>query len=153
MTVLEKKNGITYRNVDENDVPMIFQKIKDLAEYEGKTKEVISTEEDIHYILFVKKIGYAVVAEGEAGLVGLLLYYDIFSTFKGKAGIYIEDLIVDRNHRHMGIGKTLLELAFRIAGNGYVEWMCLRHNVSAQEFYKKMGSEYIDEWVLFRKDL
>lgn len=153
MTMLEERNGITYRNANENDVPMIFQKIKDLAEYVGKTEEVISTEEDIYNILFVKKIGYAVVAESEADIVGLLIYYDIFSTFKGKAGIYIEDLIVDRDHRHMGIGKTLLELAFKIAGNGYVEWMCLRHNVSAQEFYKKMGSEYIDEWILFRKNL
>jgi ribosomal protein S18 acetylase RimI-like enzyme len=151
--MLEERNGITYRNANENDVPMIFQKIKDLAEYVGKTEEVISTEEDIYNILFVKKIGYAVVAESEADIVGLLIYYDIFSTFKGKAGIYIEDLIVDRDHRHMGIGKTLLELAFKIAGNGYVEWMCLRHNVSAQEFYKKMGSEYIDEWILFRKNL
>ena len=151
--MLEGRNGITYRNANENDVPMIFQKIKDLAEYVGKTEEVISTEEDIYNILFVKKIGYAVVAESEADIVGLLIYYDIFSTFKGKAGIYIEDLIVDRDHRHMGIGKTLLELAFKIAGNGYVEWMCLRHNVSAQEFYKKMGSEYIDEWILFRKNL
>lgn len=152
MTVLKEKGGNVYRTADEYDVPMIFQMVKDLAEHVGKVQDVISAEDDIRNILFVKKVGHAVVVENRGDLVGLLIYYEIFSTFRGKTGIYIEDLIVDRNHRHMGIGKTLLELAFEIAGDGYVQWMCLKDNVSAQRFYENMGSEYNDEWILFRKN-
>ena len=85
--------------------------------------------------------------------VGFALFFDNFSTFLGRAGIYLEDLFVLPEHRGKGYGKAFLKKLASIAvesGRGRLDWACLDWNKSSIDFYKAMGAEALDDWTTYR---
>ncbi|MCZ7610451.1 MAG: GNAT family N-acetyltransferase [Ignavibacterium sp.] len=147
-------NNLIIRFAEKSDTPIIFSLIKQLAEYEKLLDKVITTEERIKQSIFGNNQFIEVlIAEFEGKAVGYALFFKNYSTFLGKAGIYLEDLFVLPDYRGKGIGKSLLKKIISIAKQrdyGRVEWSVLDWNVSAIEIYKKIGAEPLDEWKIFR---
>lgn len=140
---------------ETGDSIIIHQLIMELALYEHMENEVTATIEDIEKLLFQQKIGKAILAEYNDKVVGFALYYYNVSTFKGRAGIYLEDFYVKQNYRGKGIGTALITSLGKIAkeeGCGRVEWSCLDWNTPSIKYYKKMGGEIIQDWLRFRVD-
>lgn len=147
-------NNLIIRFAEKSDTPIIFSLIKQLAEYEKLSDKVITTEEKIKQSIFGNNQFIEVlIAEFEGKAVGYALFFKNYSTFLGKAGIYLEDLFILPDYRGKGIGKSLLKKIISIAKQrdyGRVEWSVLDWNVSAIEIYKKIGAEPLDEWKIFR---
>lgn len=144
-----------------DDVPHIFQMIKDLAEYEKEPDAVISTSADLQEALFGSSksqvdapAAYAIVAESESGeLMGFALWFLNYSTWLGKHGIYLEDLYVRPEYRGGGAGKAMLRRLAQICverGYGRLEWWVLDWNTPAIDFYKAKGAQAMDEWTVYR---
>ncbi len=137
------------------DVPVIHEMIRELAEYERAAHEIRNTEEDLRSALFgAQAIAFAHVAEDdETGeLLGYALWYLNFSTWQG-VGIYLEDLYVRPQARCTGLGKALLrELARICADRGYrrLEWWVLDWNEPSINFYKSLGAVPFAELMVFR---
>jgi GNAT superfamily N-acetyltransferase len=137
------------------DVPVIHEMIRELAEYERAAHEIRNTEEDLRSALFgAQPIAFAHVAEDdETGeLLGYALWYLNFSTWQG-VGIYLEDLYVRPQARRTGLGKALLrELARICADRGYrrLEWWVLDWNEPSINFYKSLGAVPFAELLVFR---
>ena len=142
-----------FRWAEESDVALILEFICALVEYEGMREEVTADESLLKEWLFEKKAAEVLfVSEGEE-TVGFALYFYNFSTFLGKAGIYLEDLYVKPSHRGRGYGKALLcELASlaKRQGCGRLEWWCLDWNQPSIDFYQAMGAEAMSEWTVYR---
>lgn len=148
-----KLEGFTIRFAQENECPLILQFIKELADYENLLGEVVATEEILKESIFVKKKAQVVFGELNGVPVSFALFFNNFSTFLGRAGVYLEDLYVKPEYRNKGIGKIMLAFLGKIAKDnnyGRVEWWCLDWNTSSIEFYKKMGAIPMDEWTVFR---
>ena len=138
----------------ERDVPLILGLIKGLAEYEKMTADVRATEELLRETLFGKKPAAEVVIgyEGEEP-VGFALFFQNYSTFIGRPGLYLEDLFVVPDRRGRGYGRRLLQHLARIAVDrnyGRVEWAVLDWNEPAIRFYRSLGARSMDDWTLFR---
>ncbi len=142
------------RETTEKDVPQIFKLIRELAEYEKLSDSVTADEELLKKSLFGQdKYAYVIFAEYEGKIAGQALYFFNFSTFKGKPGIYLEDLYVRPEFRKNGIGKALLNYLIELARQkncGRVEWVVLDWNQSAIDFYKSMGARPMNDWIVFR---
>lgn len=135
------------------DVPQILDFIKGIARYEKMENEVVATEEKLHEWLFEKEVAEVVFAEQDGESVGFALYFHNFSTFVGKAGIYLEDLYVFPEHRKKGYGKALFLHLVKTAierGCGRMEWVCLNWNQASIDFYRSMGAISLDEWKTYR---
>ncbi len=150
---------ITLRPATPADLPLILQLIRELAEYEREPNAVEATEAMLHQHLFGHTIpGRGPVAEcviGEIDSVsqGFALFFHNFSTWKGKPGLYLEDLFVRPSARGHGLGKALLTHLAKIAvtrGCARMEWAVLDWNTPAIEFYKAAGAKPMDEWTTFR---
>lgn len=146
-------NNFTIRQADINDVSIILSFIKDLAEYENMSDQVVATEELLKEWLFEKKKAEVLLAmEGDTP-VGFALYFYNFSTFLGRAGIYLEDLFVKKEYRGKGYGKALLKELARIAVSqecGRLEWCCLDWNQPSIDFYLSLGARTMDDWTQYR---
>ena len=146
-------NNFTIRQADINDVSIILSFIKDLAEYENMSDQVVATEELLKEWLFEKKKAEVLLAmEGDTP-VGFALYFYNFSTFLGRAGIYLEDLFVKKEYRGKGYGKALLKELARITvsqGCGRLEWCCLDWNQPSIDFYLSLGARTMDDWTQYR---
>jgi GNAT superfamily N-acetyltransferase len=138
----------------ERDVGLILQLIKDLAAYEKLADQVSATEEDLRASLFGPRaaaealIGYA---GGEAA--GFAIYFQNFSTFNGRPGLYLEDLFVRPAWRRRGLGRLLLARLARIAverGYGRMEWSVLDWNEMALKVYRAAGAVALDDWTVYR---
>ena len=144
---------VYFRYAEETDVALILQFIKDLAEYERMSDEVIATEELLREWIFEKNKAEVIFAmEGEKE-VGFALFFHNFSTFLGRAGIYLEDLYVKEAYRGKGYGKALLKKLAKIAverGCGRLEWSCLDWNQPSIDFYRSLGAVPMDEWTVYR---
>lgn len=144
---------VYFRYAEETDVALILQFIKDLAEYERMSDEVIATEELLREWIFEKKKAEVIFAmEGEKE-VGFALFFHNFSTFLGRAGIYLEDLYVKEAYRGRGYGKALLKKLAKIAverGCGRLEWSCLDWNQPSIDFYRSLDAVPMDEWTVYR---
>ena len=142
-----------FRNAEPKDTKLLLSFIRALAEYEHMLNLVVATEESLHDWLFVKRTAEAFfVLEGERE-VGFALYFHNFSTFLGKAGIYLEDLFVLPEYRGKGYGKAILIRLAQIArerGCGRLEWACLDWNQPSIDFYRSLGAEPLDEWTGYR---
>jgi GNAT superfamily N-acetyltransferase len=142
------------READEGDVPVILSLIKELAEYERLAHEVVADEEGLRASLFGERSPAEVVIgyfEGEP--VSFALFFHNFSTFLGKAGLYLEDLYVKEAFRGRGFGGALLRHLARLAkerGCGRFEWSVLDWNEPAITFYKNLGAVPMDGWTIFR---
>lgn len=142
-----------YRFAVREDVPLILEFIKELAEYEKMTDQVVATEELLSEWIFDKKKAEVVFALDGESEVGFALFFHNFSTFLGRAGLYLEDLYVKPEFRGKGFGKGLLKALAEIAnerGCGRFEWWCLDWNTPSIEFYKSMGAEPMIDWTVYR---
>lgn len=141
------------RVATEKDLSLILAFIKGLAEYEKMSDEVVASEDLLREWLFTKKVAKVIFALEEGKEVGFALYFYNFSTFLGKAGIYLEDLFVLPKYRKKGYGKLLLKtLAKEVVDNdmGRLEWSCLDWNNPSIEFYESIGAKMLKEWKVFR---
>ena len=144
---------ITYREAGEGDLKSVLFFIRKLAEYERMADEVTATEALLRKWMFEQKVAECILADDGEKDIGFALYFYNFSTFQGKAGIYIEDIYVLPEYRGSGIGKTLISMVAAEAvkrGCGRVEWMCLDWNEPSIEFYRSIGAESLDDWTKFR---
>ncbi len=142
------------RETTQNDIPQILTLIKELSVYEKLDQTVTADESVLKENLFGKvKYAEVVFAEYEGKLAGQALFFYNFSTFKGKPGIYLEDLYVRPAFRNKGIGKALLNYLIELAKNkncGRIEWVVLNWNKPAIDFYKSIGAKPMEDWVVFR---
>jgi len=144
----------TIRSATVDDVPVILELIRALAEYERAPNEVVATEEILKETLFGDKPAAEVLLlfESETA-VGFALFFHNFSTWIGRPGLYLEDLFVRPEYRGKGYGRALLiELAKMARGRncGRMEWAVLDWNEPAIQFYRKLGAEPMHEWTVFR---
>jgi GNAT superfamily N-acetyltransferase len=150
----QKNNTITIKKARKRDVPLILSLIKELAEFEKLSHEVVATEKEMYKNLFgPKKFAEVLLGYCDKEPVGMALFFHNYSTFEGKPGIYLEDLYVKPEFRGKGIGKSLLLNLIRIADKrkcGRVEWAVLDWNRSAIDFYTKLGAKCMDSWKIFR---
>lgn len=147
--------ALTIRMAAAEDTPLILEFIKALADYEGMLDEVVATEELLGVTLFEKRQAEVIFAEYKGEPVGFALFFHNFSTFLGKANLYLEDLFVKPEARGLGAGKALLACLARIAVErdcGRLEWWCLDWNEPSIIFYKEMGAKPMDDWTVYRVD-
>lgn len=144
---------MTIRYAERTDCALILQFIKELADHEKMLNEVVATPEILEEWIFDKHKAEVIFAmEGDTE-VGFALFFHNFSTFVGRAGIYLEDLFVRPEHRGKGYGKGLLQQLAKIAverGCGRLEWVCLDWNQPSIDFYKSLGAVPMDEWTIYR---
>ena len=141
------------RFATRKDVKTILEFIKELATYENLLGEVVATEELLTEWIFDKKKAEVLLLEVENNAVGFALFFHNFSTFLGRAGIYLEDLFVKKEHRGKGYGKALLKELAKIAvdrGCGRLEWSCLDWNKPSVDFYLSLSAKPMDEWTIYR---
>ena len=145
--------SLGFRNAQRNDVGLILQFIRELADYEKMLSEVVADEATLEEWIFDKQKEEVIFAlEGEKE-VGFALYFHNFSTFLGRAGIYLEDLYVKPEYRGKGYGKAILKKLASIAverGCGRLEWWCLDWNKPSIDFYRSLGAEPMDDWTVYR---
>lgn len=144
---------INIRNANIYDSSTILGFIKELAEYENMSNDVVATEELLKQNIFEKKLAEVIIAEFDNKPVGFALFFHNFSTFLGKGGIYLEDLYVQPALRGKNIGKALLSSLAKIAVDrdcGRLEWSCLNWNEPSIKFYKSQGAIPMDEWTVYR---
>ena len=145
--------NIIFEKASRKDVPIILQFIKDLARYEKLENEVIATEELIEEWLFDKEKAEVIFAVVDHKKIGFALFFHNFSTFLGRAGLYLEDLYIMPEYRGHGYGKAMIKELARIAverGCGRLEWRCLDWNQSSIDFYLSLGAKAMDEWTVYR---
>lgn len=137
-----------------SDVGTVLRLVRELAEYERAADQVIATEALLHDALFATPpAAEAVIAESDGQAIGMALYFFNFSTWTGWRGLYLEDLYVTPSARGTGAGKALLKHLAGIAvarGCTRFEWSVLDWNTPAQEFYRAMGAQAMDEWTVHR---
>ena len=146
-------NHFTIRYAEEKDVSIILSFITELAIYENMLEDVVATEELLHEWIFEKKKAEVILAVEEGKAVGFALFFHNFSTFLGRAGIYLEDLFVLPEYRGKGYGKALLKKLAQIAverGCGRLEWSCLDWNKPSIDIYLSLGAQPMDEWTVYR---
>jgi GNAT superfamily N-acetyltransferase len=139
---------------NQRDVPIILNFIRQLAEYEKLSHLVVASEADIRENVFGSNpVAEVLLAHWDGRPVGFALYFRNFSTFLGQAGIYLEDLFVEPEHRGKGIGKALLIRLAQIAierGYGRLDWSVLDWNAPSIEFYRSLGAVPLDAWTAYR---
>ncbi len=142
-----------FRFATENDTVLILRFIKELAEYEKMSDQVVADENLLRDWIFEKKKAEVIFALEGGAEVGFALFFHNFSTFLGRAGIYLEDLYVRPEYRGHGHGKALIRELARIAVErdcGRLEWWCLDWNKPSIDFYLSLGAEPMDEWTTYR---
>ena len=142
-----------FRFATKLDTPLILSFIKELAEYEKMSDLVVCDEQTLLDNLFNKNKAEVIFALEDDKEVGFALFYHNFSTFLGRAGLYLEDLFVKPAYRKRGHGKALLKELGRIAverGCGRLEFTCLDWNTPSIDFYLSLGAKKMDDWTIFR---
>ena len=146
-------SDFSIRFATEHDAEKILFFIESLAEYEKMSSEVVATEELLREWIFEKKKAEVIFAVESGKEVGFALFFHNFSTFLGRAGIYLEDLFVMPEYRGKGYGKALLSELARITlerGCGRLEWCCLDWNRSSIDFYLSLGAQPLSDWTTYR---
>ena len=146
-------NELTFRYATEADCGVILGFIRELAIYEDMLDDVVATEELLREWIFEKKQAEVIFACVDGKEVGFALFFHNFSTFLGRAGLYLEDLFVLPEYRGKGYGKAILKRLAQIAverGCGRLEWACLDWNRPSIDFYLSLGAVPMDEWTTYR---
>ena len=142
-----------YRFANKGDTALILDFINKLAQYEKLENEVIATEQLLDEWIFEKQKAEVIFALEDGKEVGFALFFHNFSTFLGRAGIYLEDLFVLKEYRGRGYGKGLLKRLAKIAkerGCGRLEWSCLDWNKPSIDFYLSLGAVPMNDWTVYR---
>lgn len=145
--------NVEIRRAVPGDEPVILGFIRELAEYEHMSDEVVATEELLHDWLFEKRAAEVLFAVEDGKEVGFALFFGNFSTFLGRGGIYLEDLFVKKEHRGRGYGRALLRHLARTAlerGCGRLDWACLDWNRPSIDFYLSLGAAPQSDWTTYR---
>ena len=147
-------SDIRIERATADDVPLVLQMIRDLAEYERMSELAVATEADMRDALFgAHPAAEVIVAYADDQPAGFALFFHNFSTFVGRRGLYLEDLFVKPEFRRRGIGRRLLAALAHIAVErqcGRFEWSVLDWNQPAIDFYKTLGAVPLAEWTVFR---
>lgn len=144
---------ISFRTAQREDAALILQFVKELAAYEKMSDEVVADVATLAEWIFDKQKAEVIFAMEDGKEVGFALYFHNFSTFLGRAGIYLEDLYVKPEYRGKGYGKALLKKLASIAverGCGRLEWWCLDWNKPSIDFYRSLGAEPMSDWTTYR---
>lgn len=144
---------ITIRRAEEKDAALILHFIRQLAIYEKMEDQVVATEELLKEWIFEKQAAEVLFAVTDGQEVGFALFFHNYSTFLGRAGIYLEDLFVMPAHRGKGCGKALLKKLASIAVErscGRLEWSCLDWNQPSIDFYRSLGAVPMNDWTVYR---
>ena len=151
---MKQRTDFEIRPAHVNDVPIILQLIRDLADYERAPYEVVATEEQLVDVLFgERRVAELLLAFEKESPAGFAVYFYNFSTWLGRPGLYLEDLFVRPEQRRKGYGRALLVELAKIArdrGCGRMEWAVLDWNEPAIKFYRALGAKPMDEWTVFR---
>lgn len=142
-----------FRKAQPQDCGLILSFIQKLAEYEKMAQDVEATPELLREWLFHRKTAEVIFLCDSQREVGFALFFENFSTFVGRGGLYLEDLFVLPEERGKGYGKALFQELARIAvqrGYGRMEWSCLDWNTHSIGFYRSMGAVPMDEWTVYR---
>ena len=145
--------SFSIREATPTDNQLIFDFINELAHYEKLSNDVTATPEILYESLFVKKQAEVLIGEEDGKAVGFALFFHNFSTFKGRACLYLEDVFIRPEQRGKGYGKALLKKMASIAVErkcDRFDWAVLNWNKPSIEFYKSIGAEPMDEWTVFR---
>jgi GNAT superfamily N-acetyltransferase len=144
------------RRITPDDVPDVVGLVHDLAEYERAPESCTLTEDQLHSALFSARAAlFGHVATSGDEVVGCVIWFLNFSTWRGVHGIYLEDLYVQPEHRGRGLGRALLAALARECvdrGYGRLEWAVLDWNQPSIAFYRALGARPQDEWTTFRLD-
>ena len=142
-----------FRFAEEEDTPLILQFIRELADYEGMLGEVVADEATLKEWIFRKQKAEVLFVLADGREVGFALFFHNFSTFLGRAGLYLEDLYVKPEYRGRGYGKAILKKLAAIAverGCGRLEWWCLDWNRPSIDFYRSLGAQPMEDWTVYR---
>jgi GNAT superfamily N-acetyltransferase len=145
---------LNLRDATKQDIPLILQFIRELAEYEKAPEQAVATPQDIERHGFSANPKFRVViADWDGEPAGFALFFYHFSTWKGRPTLFLEDLFVRPQFRGKGIGKALLVHLAKIAveeGCGRFEWQVLDWNTPAIEFYESLGAKPLKAWLTMR---
>lgn len=148
------KPVISTRPATEADVPVLLQLIRDLADYEKLTDEVVATEDSLRHTLFgSSKYAEALIGSVDDVPAGMAIFFHNYSTFLARPGLYLEDLYVQPAARGCGLGKALITAVAKVAherGCGRYEWTVLDWNQPAIDFYHRLGAEMKSDWRIMR---
>lgn len=145
--------NLTFRFAERKDTPLILQFIRQLAEYEKMSDQVVADEQTLKEWIFDRQKAEVIFALEDGKEIGFALFFHNFSTFLGRAGIYLEDLYVEPEYRGKGYGKAILKKLAAIAvdrGCGRLEWWCLDWNQPSIDFYLSLGAEPMSDWTVYR---
>lgn len=144
---------LTFRYANREDTGLILQFIKELAEYEKMLNEVVADEKTLEEWIFDKQKAEVFFALEDGKEVGFAIYFYNFSSFLGRAGIYLEDIFIRPEYRRKGYGKAMLRKLASIAverGCGRLEWSCLDWNKPSIDFYLSLGAIPMSDWTVYR---
>lgn len=147
------KKELAFRSATREDVPLILQFIRELADYEKMLHEVVADEATLEEWIFDRQKAEVLFALVDGNEIGFALFFHNFSTFLGRAGIYLEDLYVKPEYRGKGYGKAILKRLASIAVKrkcGRLEWWCLDWNQPSIDFYRSLGAEPMSDWTVYR---
>ena len=152
--MLTNISNFKIRPAAKNDAGTILSLIKELADFERLTHEIVATEDDIRTSLFGERpFAEALIGEYDKIPISFALFFYNFSTFIGKPGIYLEDLYVKPEYRSKGFGRKMLVHIARLAINrncGRFEWSVLDWNTPAIRTYDKLNAKPMQDWILYR---
>ena len=146
-------SNLIFRNAERKDTALILQFIKELADYEKMLDEVVADEATLETWIFDKQKAEVIFAVVNGKEIGFALFFHNFSTFLGRAGIYLEDLYVKPEYRGKGYGKAILKKLASVAverGCGRLEWWCLDWNKPSIDFYLSLGAKPMSDWTVYR---
>ncbi|HEU4661989.1 MAG TPA: GNAT family N-acetyltransferase [Pseudolabrys sp.] len=146
--------SVTIRAAEPADTALILSLVRELAEYERLSSEVDATEDNIAKALFAPQSRvFCDIAAYDGAPAGFALWFLNFSSFRGRHGIYLEDIFVRAEYRGKGIGKRLMQrLAQHCVSKGWarLEWSVLDWNKPSIEFYKSIGAQVMEDWRICR---
>jgi|ETN01SMinimDraft_1059929.scaffolds.fasta_scaffold190203_1 ribosomal protein S18 acetylase RimI-like enzyme len=153
-SVIMASDSLKIRPATEADVQLLVEFIRALAEYEKLLDEVVASKEIVRESLFGEKtVAEALIGEWQGESASFAVYFQNFSTFTGRAGLYLEDLFVKPEYRQRGIGKLMLKHLAKIAverGCPRFEWIALDWNEPAIKFYEGLGARQLTDKRYFR---
>lgn len=141
------------KEITQTDIPILLELIKELAHYKKLLDQVSADEKQLAQWIIHEKKANALLLEYNHTNVGFVLYFNNFSTFLGKPGIYLEDLYIKEDYRNKGFGKQVFKyLANECIQKGYgrLEWSVLNWNEPSIQFYQKLGAQPMSEWTTYR---